>query len=677
MSQGRIWAALLPLALAVFLGPWAGKGLAEGELVQANKSRAAFLDDPERIKSRSNWLALIKEYENAALAQNELRYAGQARAWGADLALTAGQKFKQTEDFEKADQLARRAVRDCPRCSYAAETQFISGQALFELKQLDAAVKQLLKVELNYPDSPLVEPANRLLARIHGRPTPPHKAKPAEAKQTEAKTAESKPAEAKAAESKPAEAKTAETKPAEAKTAETKPVETKPVETKLAGAKLAGAKPPEVRTAETKTAETKPATGKPAETKPAATKPTEAKTAKPPATPPAKAPKIPTPPKPRADGLAQVYYLHLADQGQHTTVTAYLDKTTAYLYNLIPLSGGSFRAYADLKNTVIAPGARLQLQDKSPLVSLVKMNQFEKDVTRLVLDLPQAFPYRPAFLDNPPRLVFQVAREAETLKEPPAEAAPEPPPLPRRPAKPALAGGAKGPADSLARQLGLKVKTVVIDPGHGGKDTGATGFGQKEKDITLNLGRKLADSLTQRLGLTVSLTRSDDRFLTLARRTKIALEKKADLFISLHVNAHEQASVEGLETYILNFTTDRSAMTVAARENASADKTISELQDILQILARNTKIAESGALAQTIHKAVITALSKDYKVRDLGVKEAPFLVLVGAECPALLLEIGFITNAKEAGRLKSEAYLDRLADGLTDGLASYLKGFAK
>ena len=620
------WVALLVSALTIFLltVPGAGPVLAEGELVRANKSRADFLDDPGRVKNRSNWLELIKEYEGAALAQKESRFAGRARAWAADLALTAGRKFKQSADFEKADQLARRAVRDCPRCSYAAESQFISGQALFELKQLDSAVKQLLKVELNYPDSPLVKPAGRLLAQIHGRPLPPSEDKPAA------------PPATKAPEFKPAETK-APAPPA--------------------------AKAPEVKPAETK-APAPPAAKAPT------TKPTPAK-------PPApKTPEIPAPPKPRTDGMAQVYFLHLTDHGHYTTVTAYLDKTTAYLYNLIPAAGGSFRAYADLKNTVIAPGARLQLREKSPLVNLVKMNQFQKDVARLVLDLPQAYPYRPTFLDKPPRLVFQVAREAETLKEPQTEAAPEPPPQPRRPAGPALTGGAKGPADSLARQLGLKVKTVVIDPGHGGKDNGATGFGQKEKDITLRLGRKLADRLTKRLGLTVFLTRSDDRFLTLSRRTRIALEKKADLFISLHVNANELAKVEGLETYILNFTTDRSAMAVAARENATADKTISELQDILQVIARNTKIAESGALAQTIHKAVITALSKDYKVRDLGVKEAPFFVLVGTECPSILMEIGFITNEKEADRLKTEAYLDRLADGLADGLASYVKSFS-
>ena len=586
-SLGRtILAAALSLWFLADLG--AGTSLAEGELARANKHRQAFLADPERQKTRSSWLELITEYENAALAQVEPRFAGRARAWGADLALTVGRKFKQAADFEKADQLARRAVLDCPRCSYAAESLFISGQALLELKQLDSAVKQLLKVELNYPDSPLVEQTERLLAQIRGRPAPAPRAPPA-----------------------------------------------------------AKAAPPVKPTPAPKAAAEAP-----------------------------KPPQIPPPPRSRADGLAQVYFLHLADHGDHTTVTAYLDKTTAYLYNLIPAAGGSFRAYADLKNTVVAPGARLQLKEKSPLVSLVKMNQYQRDVTRLVLDLPQAHPYRPTFLDQPPRLVFQVAREAGTLKDPPPEAAPAPLSVPSsRPSAPSVrAGGVKGPADSLARQLGLKVKTVVIDPGHGGKDTGASGFGLREKDITLKLAHKLADRLSRRLGLTVFLTRSDDRFLTLSRRAKIAQEKKADLFISLHVNASDLASVEGLETYILNFATDRSAMAVAARENASADKTISELQDILQTLAKNTKIAESRTLAQTLHKAAITALAKDYKIRDLGVKEAPFFVLIGTASPSLLMEIGFISNEKEAGRLNSGAYLDRLADGLTDGLAAYLKG---
>ncbi len=274
-----------------------------------------------------------------------------------------------------------------------------------------------------------------------------------------------------------------------------------------------------------------------------------------------------------------------------------------------------------------------------------------------------------------------MAKEASNLPSPTAEAQPEPAERPARKAEPdkvarPVSGPvAGGPAESLARQLGLKVKTVVIDPGHGGKDGGASAFGLKEKDLVLKLAKKLAVRIEKRLGLTVHLTRSDDRFITLERRTKIAKDKRGDLFISLHVNANKIPSVEGFETYILNLTTDRSAMAVAARENASSDKSIAELQDILQIIAKNTKIAESRAMAQAIHKAAVRQLNKKYRVRDLGVKEAPFYVLVGTDIPSILVEIGFLTNEKEAARISQEAYLDQIADGLVNGLESYVKGF--
>ncbi|MDR3037895.1 MAG: hypothetical protein LBV21_01160, partial [Candidatus Adiutrix sp.] len=165
-------AALAAALTAVILLAGAGPAGAEGELARANQHRQDFLESPDRLKNRADWLALVREYEAAALAQDEPRHASRARASGADLALTSGRKFKQPKDLEQADQLARRAVRDCPRCAHAAEAQFISGQALFELRQLDAAEKQLLKVELNYPGSPLVEPARRFLAQIRGGPPP-------------------------------------------------------------------------------------------------------------------------------------------------------------------------------------------------------------------------------------------------------------------------------------------------------------------------------------------------------------------------------------------------------------------------------------------------------------------------------------------------------------------------
>ncbi len=171
------------------------------------------------------------------------------------------------------------------------------------------------------------------------------------------------------------------------------------------------------------------------------------------------------------------------------------------------------------------------------------------------------------------------------------------------------------------------------------------------------------------------LTREEDKFITLERRTKIAKERKADLFISLHVNANTLAMVVVFETYILNFATDRSAMAVAARENASSDKSVAELEDLLHLIARSTKVAESRAMAQVLHKSALTSLNRNYKVRDLGVKEAPFYVLVGTNVPSILVEVGFITNEKEAARLGEDAYLNLIADGLADGLESYVKGF--
>ncbi len=588
------------LGLLMIVG--AGGAAADGELVRALKNRETFLDSKEKTKTRANWLTLIKEFEAAALAQPDIRHASRARYVAADLSLTSAAKFKEKADYERADQLARRAVRECPRCTHAAPAQLVSGQALLGLGQLDQAHKQLMKVELSYPDSPEVAVARGLLAKLSGKSAPEKaKADPPKADPPKAESSKSDPPKTAAAKAKSA---------------------------------------------------------------------------------PSRAAKRPPPPKPRADGRPQVYHLTLSEDDGRTTVTAYLDKVAPYVYNLIPPAkpGGSFRVYADLKGAVLAPQARLTAPDKSALVRLAKMNQFKDDVVRVVLDLPEAHPYRPTFLDQPPRLVFQVTREAGNLSAPAAEAQPEdeekiPPPR-REASKPAtVSGAARGPADSLARQLGLKVKRVVIDAGHGGKDGGAVGYGLKEKDIVLKLAKKLSARIERRLGLTVLLTRGEDKFITLERRTRISKEEKGDLFISLHVNANTLDSVEGFETYVLNFATDRTAMAVAARENASSDKSVAELQDILHLIAKNTKVAESRALAQSLHKAALTRLNKKHRVRDLGVKEAPFYVLVGTAVPSILVEIGFVTNEKEAGRLAEDAYLDLIAEGLCNGLENYVKGF--
>jgi len=170
------------------------------------------------------------------------------------------------------------------------------------------------------------------------------------------------------------------------------------------------------------------------------------------------------------------------------------------------------------------------------------------------------------------------------------------------------------------------------------------------------------------------LTRRSDVFLPLEKRTAIANMKKADLFISLHANAHKNRKFQGLETYILNIALDEDSMNVAARENATSKKNISDLQMILNDLVLNTKISESSRLAEFVHKGLVKELRKRYKtVKNRGVRQAPFYVLIGAEMPAILVEVGYITNSIENRRLKSVSYLKRAASGIVKGIDLYIK----
>ncbi len=230
------------------------------------------------------------------------------------------------------------------------------------------------------------------------------------------------------------------------------------------------------------------------------------------------------------------------------------------------------------------------------------------------------------------------------------------------------------PELSLAQQLGLGIATIVIDPGHGGKDPGALAFGMKEKDIVLKTGQRLAAHLRQKLGATVILTRDDDSFLPLEERTAIANTNSADLFISLHINAHPSPDIRGFETYFLNLTTNAEAMRVAARENATSSHQLSELQDILSDIMRNSKINESSRLADRVHESIDSGLAQSgFGVKDMGVKQAPFYVLIGAEMPAILIEIAFISNSDDARLLGDDIFIDKLAERISDGISHYAR----
>jgi len=226
---------------------------------------------------------------------------------------------------------------------------------------------------------------------------------------------------------------------------------------------------------------------------------------------------------------------------------------------------------------------------------------------------------------------------------------------------------------TLVEQLGLKVRRVVIDPGHGGHDTGAIGKGgTREKDVALSIALKVAEELREK-DLDVVLTRSDDRFIRLEDRAKFANAEHGDLFISIHCNAAEKRTLRGIETYTLNTSADRYSIRLAARENASSEKGISDLQFILADLATKANTEESTRLANHVQRSLVTDLSSKYKdIRDLGHKEALFYVLLGVKMPAILVETSFLSNPDEEARLKSKAYQSEVAKAIARGVEEFL-----
>ena len=235
------------------------------------------------------------------------------------------------------------------------------------------------------------------------------------------------------------------------------------------------------------------------------------------------------------------------------------------------------------------------------------------------------------------------------------------------PAKHSAAG------DTLTRILGLKLGRVVIDPGHGGHDSGTSGpEGLREKDVVLDVAKRLGAMLQERLGTEVVFTRDTDTFIPLTRRTALANERKADLFLSIHVNSSPVASVAGVETYYLNFSTSKSALDTAMRENAGSDMGVGELQDVLKKIAQKDKADESREFASRVQNS-LTGLSPRAQraARDRGVKRAPFVVLIGASMPSILAEVGFISNAQEETQMGRPEYRQRIAEALYKGVASY------
>lgn len=231
---------------------------------------------------------------------------------------------------------------------------------------------------------------------------------------------------------------------------------------------------------------------------------------------------------------------------------------------------------------------------------------------------------------------------------------------------------------SLTRVLGLRIRRIVIDAGHGGHDSGTLGpDGIEEKDVALDVALRLGRLLHQRLGADVIYTRRTDVFVPLEERTAIANQAHADLFLSIHANSSSDPDVRGVETYYLNFTASPDALAVAARENATSNRSVYELSDLVRKIALSDKIDESREFAADVQQSLYGGLVLDNAgLRNRGVKQAPFVVLIGANMPSILAEISFLTNPEDAQELGHPAYRERLAESLYRGVARYVQGMS-
>jgi N-acetylmuramoyl-L-alanine amidase len=242
-----------------------------------------------------------------------------------------------------------------------------------------------------------------------------------------------------------------------------------------------------------------------------------------------------------------------------------------------------------------------------------------------------------------------------------------------REARPTAAGDR-----SLTRALGLKIGKIVIDAGHGGHDTGTIGpNGLLEKDVVLDVAKRLGRLLESRLGAEVIYTRRDDTFIPLETRTAIANRERADLFISIHANSSRDSDARGVETYYLNFTSSPEALEVAARENAVSEKSIHELQDLVKKIALKDKIDESREFAGDIQESLYGGLAlENAGIRNRGIKKAPFIVLIGANMPSILAEISFVSNPTDERKMETSEHRQRIAESLYRGVSKYVNGLS-
>ncbi|MCY4378403.1 MAG: N-acetylmuramoyl-L-alanine amidase [Candidatus Dadabacteria bacterium] len=385
-------------------------------------------------------------------------------------------------------------------------------------------------------------------------------------------------------------------------------------------------------------------------------------------------------PTPNPKGYALIKKIRHWSTDDYTRVVIETDKNVKYTSKMLrpdPELKTPPRLYVDLEETILDNSIKVEPITKG-LLEKIGYATNRPGVSRIVLYIKDLEGHKvfslPKSEQNPH---FRLVMDIKGLGAKPEKIF----------AKDAPSYGKQGPSleskvpegeiASLKQALGLKVRTIVIDPGHGGHDPGAIGpSGLREKDVNLKIAKRLRQRLIEEgksFGIeNVYLTRSSDRFIPLEERTAIARKRKADIFISIHCNGARTKKAHGIETYILGFTDDQTSLQLAARENATTTKGLHELGNTLKQYILSAKKEESQQVAGYVQKSIIQNVSGKYKyIKNKGVKKAPFVVLIGADVPSVLVETSFITNPREEKRLKSKAYIERIVDGIILGIKRY------
>jgi len=354
----------------------------------------------------------------------------------------------------------------------------------------------------------------------------------------------------------------------------------------------------------------------------------------------------------RSQNEALVTGIRYWSNSSYTRIVIDLDNEVTYTDHLLKedvVLKKPPRLFLDLKVAKLSHLLTEPIPIENEHLKRARAGQYSSDTVRVVLDLESITDYKIFSLTDPFRIVIDIFGKFSKEKS-----------------KEVVISSGKMPSQI----------TLVIDPGHGGEDPGAIGpKGLKEKDVVLKIAQKVRAKVWKELGWKVVMTREEDVFLPLEERTAIANTNGGSLFLSIHANASRNNRVHGIETYFLNYTNDKDALRLAAKESGVAPEKISDLQLILYDLMLNAKGNESSQLAEYIQKAMVGTLQKRYnRVKNLGVKHGPFVVLFGAKMPSILLEVSFISNPLEERRLRNEKYLDDMASSIVEGLKRYATG---